>query len=535
MKNKHLEIYELMRKYLGSQKEYYFSVIIFSIFLSLISLAIPVSVQSLVNTVTFGVLLQPIIVLTFLLLFILGINVFLNAVLLKTLEFFQQHFFAKTSIEIVEKLLRSSTVKISSLNKNSLAHRYYDIMTVQKSMTVILSDGIFIALQLIVGMILISLYHPYFLIFDIILIVSLFLIWKFFGQAAIKTALHESHAKYEMGNWISEVSVLHTLFKRHSDFTHQKSHILAKEYLNARNKHFKFLFTQILSLFILYAILSSFVLGVGGFLVIAGELSMGQLVAAEIIVTLILTSLTKFGKILEKIYDLIAALDKISIFDSLGETQHNIQVSTQTELKKIIIDDPTGGESRFDFILEDKKNYIIKSNNKKLKNILISLFKGNIPISKGQFNIKTESQNNKSDLLLSETFYILEKPELMHASIEENIVFDLALRDDKRINSCINDIGLDNDIISLPTGLETIINSDGSPLSYKSALKIEVVRALIYKPQFIILTSVFKALSHEEKIKIIKALKAHGIGVIITCDLDIEIDLDFETIELGDN
>lgn len=514
--NNEKNYFEIVWKLLKSERPYYSSVIILSIFLSLISLAIPVSVQSLVNTVTFGVLLQPIIVLSFLLLFILGINVFLNALLLKTLEFFQQHFFAKMSLTIVEKILSSNIKKLNKINQNNLSHRYYDIMTVQKSMTTILSDGVFISLQLFVGMILISLYHPYFLIFDLILIVSLILIWKLLGKAAIKSAINESYAKYDMGNWINEISRIHTLFRRHASFALTKSEEYTFQYLKARKTHFRYLFSQIMGLFILYAFLSAFVLGVGGYLVVIGQLSMGQLVAAEIIVTLILTSLTKFGKILEKMYDLTAALDKLNIFYEIEDTESSIIMSNRIHLNELQVKNNSGEIYTFNFQLEPHSYYLITSKDNAKINTFIALLKGYRRIVRGHFHIKCISDIDRTDYLMIRNFYLLERPEIIRASIEENLLLKEDI-DVKFLNELLEKIELDNSIVILDQGLQTTLNSDGSPLSYKSILKLEIIRAILFRPLFLVLTPTFKVFSERERNMIIDLLKENRIGVISTC------------------
>lgn len=516
MNNTDKNYFEIVWKLLKSERPYYSSVVILSIFLSLISLAIPVSVQSLVNTVTFGVLLQPIIVLSFLLLFILGINVFLNGLLLRTLEFFQQHFFAKMGLTIIEKILASNIKKLNQINQNNLSHRYYDIMTVQKSMTAILSDGVFITLQLFVGMILISLYHPYFLIFDLILIVSLALIWKLLGKPAIKTAIQESYAKYDMGNWINEISRIHTLFRRHSKLAISRSEELTFNYLKARNNHFRYLFSQVLGLFILYAILSAFVLGVGGYLVVIGQLSMGQLVAAEIIVTLILTSLTKFGKILEKYYDLTAALDKLNIFNELEDEEDAIILSNRIELNNLQVKDNSGEIFTYNFELKPHHTYLLTSENQGKINTFISLLKGYRKIVRGHFHIKCVSEIDHTDYIMIRNFYLLERPEIIRGSIEENLVLNEEV-DPAFLNELLKKIQLESSVALLDNGLRTKLNSDGSPLSYKSILKLEIIRAIIFRPLFLVLTQTFKVFSRAERDMIISLLREHKIGIISTC------------------
>lgn len=512
----------MIRKLLKAEKAYYSTVIILSIFLSLISLAIPISVQSLVNTVVFGVLLQPIVVLSLLLLFVLSINVILNGLLFKALEFFQQHFFAKMSLEIVSKILNASTKKLrENSNKYILSHRYFDIMTVQKSITIILADGTFILLQLFVGMILISLYHPYFLIFDIILVVSLIFLWRLFGPAAIKTAIQESSTKYEMGRWVDQVAEQSTLFCRHPDLAFNIAEGYATNYITARNNHFRNLFSQIIGLFVLYAILSAFVLGVGGFLVIRGELSMGQLIAAEIIVTIILTSLTKLGKILEKTYDLIAALSKLDIFYHLYEEKSSILYSDRVELKNIHVTDKSNDLHVFNFQIEPEKTYLLRSNNVTKMSALLKLLNTEYNIQRGQFHVKCiDCKGELPKEILLKNFYVLDRPEIVSETIYKNIILSNNVVQSE-LTSLIHDIKLENSISNLPRGLDTTLNNDGSPLSFKDLLKLDLLRVIINKPLFVVLTHVFRVFTLDEQREIFELLKKHKIGVLATCEIKI--------------
>jgi putative ABC transport system ATP-binding protein len=524
----------MIKNLLKAEKNYYSTVIILSIFLSLISLAIPISVQSLVNTVVFGVLLQPIVVLSLLLLFVLSINVLLNGLLFRTLEFFQQHFFAKMSLEIVSKILNASTKKLKENSNNYiLSHRYFDIMIVQKSMTTILSDGTFILLQLFVGMILISLYHPYFLIFDIILIVSLIFLWRLFGTPAINTAIKESSSKYEMGRWVSQVTEQSSLFCRHPELAFSSAEKYATKYIQARNNHFKNLFSQIIGLFVLYAILSAFVLGVGGFLVIKGELSMGQLIAAEIIVTIILTSLTKLGKILEKTYDLIAALSKLDIFNNLYEEKSSILYSDRVELKNIYVQDNSNDQHIFNFKLSPKKTYLLKSNNITKMNAFLKLLSSEYDIKRGQFHIQCKDcEDELPKELLLKNFYILEKPEIISESILNNILLSKNFAQSD-LTKLIHEISLEDSISNLPRGLETKLSNDGSPLSFKDLLRIELLRAIINKPLFVVLTHVFRVFSIKEQKEIFNLLRNNNIGVLATCEIKIfDESNDYEILDI---
>ena len=64
-------------------------------------------------------------------------------------------------------------------------------------------------------------------------------------------------------------------------------------------------------------------LGLGGWLVIQGQLTLGQLVAAELIVMLIVGSFAKLGKHMESFYDLLTSVDKLGHLFDLPIEAHN--------------------------------------------------------------------------------------------------------------------------------------------------------------------------------------------------------------------
>ncbi|MDA8793697.1 ABC transporter transmembrane domain-containing protein, partial [Bacteriovoracaceae bacterium] len=326
--------FNLCVKTLKPEASFYLTSVVYGIGVSILSLAIPISVQALVNTVSFGVLTQPIIILSFILLGLLILSGVLNAFQVYVIELFQRHFYTRVSTDITLKLLYSTPKELSKKNGVDLVNRYFDVMTVQKKIAILLTGGITIVLQTIVGLLLLAFYHPYFLIFDIIFIIMLWPVWSIYSKKAIIAATEESKSKYEMATWLEEIARINHFFKNTEtkSFAIQRADQNIKSYLINRKKHFYYLFSQNVLLLIIYAVMSSFILGLGGLLVIKEELTVGQLVAAELIVTVILGSFSKFGKYLESIYDLIAATEKISSLYAID--QYKEPESIIDEVKK---------------------------------------------------------------------------------------------------------------------------------------------------------------------------------------------------------
>lgn len=287
--------------------------VIYAVAVGLLSLATPLGVQTLVNTVAFGALMQPLVVLTTLLLAGLAFAGVLRALQAWVVERVQQRLFVRTALDLAHRLPRVDAGALRDAHGPEIVNRFFDVVTMQKGVATLLVDGIAIVLQTIVGMLILSLYHPMLLAFAVILAASIAFIVLVLGRNATPTALKESKAKYAVAAWLQEVIRHRTTFGSEDGSRMGVTHAedLTREWLAARRKHYKVVFRQLAGALVLQAVASAALLGVGGALVIARQLTLGQLVAAELIVTAVVAGFSKLGKYFESFYDLLASVDKI--------------------------------------------------------------------------------------------------------------------------------------------------------------------------------------------------------------------------------
>ena len=145
------------------------------------------------------------------------------------------------------------------------------------------------------------------------------------GRGAVSSGIDESKMKYKLTAWLEDLMRCQRAFKTGggAEFAVDRANLLTANYLSSRRSHFSILFRQITFVLALQAIAGTVLLGGGGWLVIRGQLSLGQLVAAELIVTTILTSLAKLGKHLEGFYDVVASVDKLGALIDLDVERHD--------------------------------------------------------------------------------------------------------------------------------------------------------------------------------------------------------------------
>ncbi len=289
------------------------SIAMMSVLVSLLSLSIPIAAQTLINLIAFGKLLQPVVTLSIILLVTLLALGALHIWQLIIVEVIQQKLMVKISHNLTHQYTHISLENFSTHHGPELVNRYFEVVTIKKSIASLLLYGINLALQLFFGLLLLLFYHPLFLAFDAFIIIGLLLIIFIPYRKALATAQSECSEKHQIGSWLEEILINRILFRfnlYHRFATEQVDKHLVS-FLKARNRHFKQLLMHQIGFYCLSALTSSLLLGIGGYLVINNQLSLGQLVAAEIVLGGLIYSFIRLGFMLETYYELRAAEDKI--------------------------------------------------------------------------------------------------------------------------------------------------------------------------------------------------------------------------------
>lgn len=516
------DLFKQLKSLLAPEVPFYTTAIIYGVGVSVLTLGVPISVQSLVNTVAFGALYQPLFVLSLVLLAFLVLSGALNALQTYVIEVFQRHFYARTTSDIAQKLLNADANSFKKYNAEEIVNRYFDVMTVQKSMAGLLTGGVSIVLQTLVGLILLGFYHPYFLFFDLMLIMLLVLVWTLYYKKALSTAVIESKKKYKVASWLENIARTN-LYLKSSKRKLQALKIADKKisgYLDARKNHFRQVFGQTIFLLGMYALMSAMVLGLGGYLVIIGELTLGQLVAAELIVTVILASFAKAGKHLESFYDLYAAIDKISFFYGLKEEQSEgdkvegpkDRYDLKFEHVKVI---NSNQNYFYDLKFEEGGNYHIRSKFSSSKFVFLNLLKRLTSPTGGNIYLGGNDFRDFCPSSLRDEICVIDQANILQAPIMENLTFglgDVAYTD---IDKALKLVDLSHIQNIFDEGLQTILRPSGHPLWPSQLIRLEIAKSLIQMPKVLVLSEVFDQVEPLRQEKILKYLMESSITLIV--------------------
>jgi putative ABC transport system ATP-binding protein len=487
-------------------------VIAYSMGMGLLSLVVPVAVQSLVNTVAFGTLLQPLVILTILVFLALGFLAWMRSLRLAVVELLQQRLFVRTAADVSERMLDTDPAILEQHNGPELVNRFFDVVTIQKSASFLLLDGLAVLLQTFIGMLLLAFYHPFLLVFDFVLLLCIaFILWGL-GFRAEPTSIYESKLKYKIVAWMEEVARQPRLFHHHtaSDYAVARLDKLLNGYIDARRKHFRIVFRQNVGAFLLQAVASAALLGIGGWLVIRQQLSIGQLVAAELVVASVVDGFSKFGKHLETYYDLLAGVDKLGQIYDLP-VQHGGRL--------MIPERHTGG---FSLALPTASGRLSVSSGSHLAILgaqgvsaerVSAWLTGTTP---GPVELELEGvpPHHYDPNYLQRHIIILRRLYTISGSLWDNLTLGHP-HDILDVRKILEDVGLWPRIQALPEGLDTPLSNTGYPLSLDEVRRLLVARSLLLAPKLLILDGVLDALEIQPNGPLLKTLHTYAEGTTI--------------------
>lgn len=467
-------------------------IVIYGVALGLLSLAVPIAVQSLVNTVAFGSLLQPLVVLTLLLAVALTGAAILRALQVRVAEMLQRRLFVRIVTEIGARLPRVSPQALREANGPELLNRFFDVFTTQKTVASLLLGGVDAVLIALVGLIVLAFYHPALLAFDLVLIAGAVFVLIPLGRGGTRTSIAESQAKYAVVGWLEEVARHPLSFKLAGGDALARSRVelLAKSYLDERDRHFKIVFRQVIGALAIEVVASVALLALGGLLVIERELSIGQLVAAELIVTAVVASIAKLGGKVEIFYDLVAAVDKLGEVLDLpvertdGETPAASSSAVQgLRLDAVSID----GGPRLDLKVAAGEHVSIDCRSDHVTTALVDALFGMRPPSNGVIEV---DGFDLRDLTLAEVrrrVALVRDAEVFPGCILDNLRAGNAELSFEGAWMALRRVGLEETVKALPGGLQTPLARDGSPLSAAETVALTLARGVAARPSVLVI------------------------------------------------
>jgi putative ABC transport system ATP-binding protein len=506
----------LFRLILQPERSFYVLAIVYGLGVSLLTLAIPISVQTLISTVANTTLVNPVVVLSVMLLVLLGFSGALNVLQYYTMELFERRFYARITGDITLRNIYAKYAHFESINRAELINRFFEIMIVQKNLPLLVTGAFSLSLQTVVGIAIVSFYHPMLLMFNLLLVLTIYAIWKIWGARAMQQALRVSKAKYDTARWLEEIARANHFFKseKHILYALDRSDYLMGDYIKARKRLFGATIAQNISFLTLYALASAALLGIGGWLVIRNQLTLGQLVAAELILSAILYGMSKFAGQLVLFYELYASLEKISHFYDIPLEDTNGRFELDNTPKDVLFDQV---EHRFrsrlfvlNFALPAGIKVLASTTSNTLEKLILDLLQGHREPGQGRLMIGDKDLLDYNLHKLREKIIVLDNAMMIEGSIENYLRFGCPNASRADIQAMLRVVDLEETISHLKDGLETEMTPSGHPLSYAEVLRLKLAVALLARPKLLVLTELFDILNQRQRRQILDHI--HGLS-----------------------
>ena len=489
----------------------------YAIFAGLVSLSLPLGIQAIINLIQGAQISTSWVVLVILVTGGVAFAGILQLMQIRIIENLQQKIFTRASFEFTYRFPKIKMSELRNYYPPELANRFFDTLNVQKGISKILLDIPAAVLQIIFGLLLLSFYHPFFIIYGILLLLLIYVVFKFTAQKGMETSLNESKQKYKVAHWIQEVARSLVSFKLsgRTSLAIDKNDLLVIDYLKARENHFRILVIQFIQMIGFKVLVTGGLLLIGGLLVLNQEMNIGQFVAAEIIILLVISSVEKLIRGLETFYDLLTSLEKLGqVVDKDLEYQAGEFPLSETEDLTVELEQVSFGVEGNENILANisltiapKSTQLIVGSNGSGKSTLLRLIAGILEPNDGNIYINNTSlrgiNSNHYRSFIGQSL-LEESP--FEGTILENITFGDTTISQKDLQWAITSVRLHEFIKKQPKGLNTIIYPEGKQISNTVAKKIVLARSIVHKPKLLLLKDPLNQFDETEAINIMNFL-----------------------------
>ncbi|MDH4087916.1 MAG: ABC transporter ATP-binding protein/permease [Nitrospira sp.] len=474
-------------------------VVSYALVIGLFSLIVPLTVQELVNTFSFAI--QPIMIATLAIIMVVVLTVVgaFKALQYYAVEVLQRRLFVRTAFAMAQKL---PLIHFQGFRPR-VANVFIETAFMQRALSVLLVDLIHVVVGGVIGMMILVFYHPYFILFNLVLLIGSALIFFVLSRGGLRTTVEMSHAKYDVLHWIQEISqnLLHIKATDSRALLMEKTDQLAKKYMDCRRARFAVLLRQFIASVGGQALAHSGALALAGWLLSIGQLTLGQLVAVEVVVGSLLINFDAVVKSMGQVYFFFTALVELDTFFSLPKDQlHPPPTSSVT------LPDPKvhgirvtckglglihNGASAFDNLDLDVtpgEKVAIYTTTTTTRMALARVLAGLEPPTTGIISYNDVELRHLDLSVVNQCrgFMIDSHLSLIDGTIADNIVWRRSYISYEDVRWALWLTQLQEEVAALPLGLNSDISTLGEIPAPAQVLRILLARAILGRPQLLI-------------------------------------------------
>jgi ATP-binding cassette, subfamily B, bacterial len=477
------------------------SIYFYAILSGIIQLSLPIGIQAIIGFVLGAKMVTSVYVLIFLILLAVLAVGYLQINQMKIVEKIQQKIFVRYALQFSEKIPRLNIKDIDNYYLPEKINRFFDTLNIQKGISKLLLDIPIATIQILFGLVLLSLYHPLFIVFALLLVILLWIMFKVTSSKGLKTSVEESNHKYNVVAWLQEMGRVIASFK-YSQGTHLnllKTDAILLKYISARTSHFKVLLFQYNFLVFFKVSITALMLLLGTYLLFNQLLNVGEFVAAEIVIITIINAIEKIIISLENVYDVITGLIKTdSVLEIEEDKDGTIQLNSNTiniEISNVSFSyniDTNSVLENVSLSIPSNSITIISGEENSGKSTFLKLLAGTYNNYNGSITINNiPFQNYLLQSIRSKTGILLYEQDIFEGSVYDNISLGRTNISIENIMEVAKQLKIEDFISSFPQSFDTILHPLGQKLPSSLTKKIILLRALVNNPALLILENPF--------------------------------------------
>lgn len=497
-----LSPFKRLMRLLGNERKDIGFIYVYAMIIGVISLSLPIGIQSIINLISGGMFTNSIVVLISLVIVGVLVSGGLQIMQMTMVEILQRRIFAKASFELAFRIPRVRIEKLAGYYPPELMNRFFEVVNIQKGLPKLLIDMSAATLQIIFGLLLLSFYHPFFVVFSLLLLVMIYLIFRISGNKGLETSLKESKFKYKTAEWFEELARTLSTFKLAgtTNLPLEKTERFVNNYLNYRKKHFSILVSQYGNILVFKTLVTGGILIIGTMLVVDRKITLGQFVASELVIIIVVSALEKIVLNIDVAYDLLTAVEKLGQLTDFPLENHEGFVkmipgnrnALAIDFKDIHFRYPDADKEAlhgFSAQIPAGSRTCIAGYSESGKETLARLLGGLYTEFEGIFTVNGVSYRD-IDLthyrdLVSKNF---DRSEIIDGTILENISLAKPTVKYADVAAVLEKLGLMEDVNRLPQGLLTNLVGTGNNLSANMMEKIILARCLVVNPGLLIVS-----------------------------------------------
>jgi ABC-type bacteriocin/lantibiotic exporter with double-glycine peptidase domain len=462
-------------------------------------LGVPIAVQELVSTFSFAIEPRMIFTLSVIVASTLTGAVAFRVLQARAVETLNQRVYTRIAFAFTQTLPRLKEETFLPQQAN----RFMEADLLTRALVAMAADLFNVVVVGSIGMTILVFYHPYFLVYNIMLVTGFVVLLVVFGSGGFLITLDMSRLHYGLLHWMQNIAanLPHLRASGESPYLLQKTDELTKAYVRVRQRRSDLLTGRQYKAAAFWQVVGhTGMIATAGLLVSTGQLTIGQFAAAELIAGSLLFNMDQLARRMVAVFFAFVSFREVAAVLSLPqeETGHKTVVPLdQFGLAGITLTarnlsyaqaDAHPLFSAFDLDVAPGEKIALLCRTNTIKSVLARVLAGLYAPTTGvvRYNDMNLVEVSMDSITACRGLVLDSQPILLDGTLENNITLGRNSITYEDIQWALEFVELDEEIDSLPDGLTTMVTGQSSQFTESQILRLLVARAIVTHPHILI-------------------------------------------------